>query len=116
MMSAPCAVLGIKMANHKVLMQPAYVLHQRAYRDTSALLELFSPEYGRVGVIAKGVKSAKSRWRGVLQPFQPLLPPGALQVSCKTREGVDALKAQLLAAMLPASAGTGEGGLEEEPT
>jgi hypothetical protein len=51
-----------------------------------------------------------------LQPFQPLLPPGALQVSCKTREGVDALKAQLLAAMLPASAGTGEGGLEEEPT
>jgi DNA repair protein RecO (recombination protein O) len=61
------------MANHKVLMQPAYVLHQRAYRDTSALLELFSPEYGRVGVIAKGVKSAKSRWRGVLQPFQPLL-------------------------------------------
>jgi DNA repair protein RecO (recombination protein O) len=61
------------MANHKILLQPAYVLHQRAYRDTSVLLELFSPEYGRVGVIAKGVKSAKSRWRGVLQPFQPLL-------------------------------------------
>jgi DNA repair protein RecO (recombination protein O) len=61
------------MANHKILLQPAYVLHQRAYRDTSVLLELFSPEYGRVGAIAKGVKSAKSRWRGVLQPFQPLL-------------------------------------------
>ncbi len=61
------------MANHKILLQPAYVLHQRAYRDTSVLLELFSPEYGRVGVIARGVKSAKSRWRGVLQPFQPLL-------------------------------------------
>jgi len=61
------------MANQKILLQPAYVLHQRAYRDTSVLLELFSPEYGRVGVIARGVKSAKSRWRGVLQPFQPLL-------------------------------------------
>ena len=61
------------MANHKILLQPAYVLHQRAYRDTSVLLELFSPEYGRIGVVAKGVKSAKSRWRGVLQPFQPLL-------------------------------------------
>jgi DNA repair protein RecO (recombination protein O) len=73
MMSAPCAVWDIMMANHKILMQPAYVLHQRAYRDTSVLLELFSPEYGRVGVIAKGVKSAKSRWRGVLHPFQPLL-------------------------------------------
>jgi len=68
-----CAALDTLMANHKVVLQPAYVLHQRAYRDTSALLELFSPEYGRVGVIAKGVRSAKSRWRGVLQPFQPLL-------------------------------------------
>ena len=73
MMSALCAVLGIRMANHKILLQPAYVLHQRAYRDSSVLLELFSPEYGRVGVIARGAKSAKSRWRGVLQPFQPLL-------------------------------------------
>ncbi len=73
MMSALCAVLGTRMASHKILLQPAYVLHQRAYRDTSVLLELFSPEYGRVGVIARGVKSAKSRWRGVLQPFQPLL-------------------------------------------
>jgi DNA repair protein RecO (recombination protein O) len=72
-MSEHCAASGIKMANHKILLQPAYVLHQRAYRDTSVLLELFSPEYGRVGVIARGVKSAKSRWRGVLQPFQPLL-------------------------------------------
>ncbi len=72
-MNALCAVLGIRMANHKILLQPAYVLHQRAYRDSSVLLELFSPEYGRVGVIARGAKSAKSRWRGVLQPFQPLL-------------------------------------------
>ncbi|WP_455216937.1 DNA repair protein RecO, partial [Kaarinaea lacus] len=61
------------MANLKVVLQPAYVLHLRAYRDTSALLELFSPEYGRTGVIAKGMKSRKSSWRGVLQPFQPLL-------------------------------------------
>ncbi len=73
MMSALYEALGIRMANHKILLQPAYVLHQRAYRDSSVLLELFSPEYGRVGIIARGAKSAKSRWRGVLQPFQPLL-------------------------------------------
>lgn len=54
-------------------MQPAYVLHQRAYRDTSAILELFTPEQGRVGVIAKGVRGNKPRWRGLLQSFQPLL-------------------------------------------
>ena len=64
------------MADRKILLQPAYVLHQRAYRETSALLELFTPEYGRVGVIAKGMKSRKSNWRGILQPFQPLLISG----------------------------------------
>lgn len=59
--------------NLRVLLQPAYVLHQRAYRDTSAILELFTPEHGRVGVIAKGVRGSKPRWRGLLQNFQPLL-------------------------------------------
>ena len=73
MMNALCEASGIRMVNQKILLQPAYVLHQRAYRDSSMLLELFSPEYGRIGVIAKGAKSAKSRLRGVLQPFQPLL-------------------------------------------
>ncbi|HEC18091.1 MAG TPA: DNA repair protein RecO [Gammaproteobacteria bacterium] len=57
----------------RVLLQPAYVLHQRAYRDTSAIIELFTPEHGRIGVVAKGVRGAKPRWRGLLQSFQPLL-------------------------------------------
>jgi len=48
-------------------------LHQRAYRDTSAILELLTPEQGRVGVVAKGVRGNKPRWRGLLQNFQPLL-------------------------------------------
>lgn len=61
------------MTNLRVLMQPAYVLHQRAYRDTSAIIELFTPEQGRVGVVAKGVRGSKPRWRGLLQNFQPLL-------------------------------------------
>ncbi len=61
------------MTNLRVLLQPAYVLHQRAYRDTSAIIELFTPEQGRVGVVAKGVRGSKPRWRGLLQNFQPLL-------------------------------------------
>ena len=56
----------------RILLQPAYVLHQRAYRDSSAIIELFTPEHGRVGVIAKGIKRPRSPWRGLLQPFQPL--------------------------------------------
>ncbi len=58
--------------NH-VILQPAYVLHSTPYRDTSVLLEVFTPDHGRIGLVARGVRSAKSRLRGVLQPFRPLL-------------------------------------------
>lgn len=52
---------------------PAYVLHGRAYRETSMLLEVFSREHGRVGLVARGARSGRSRLRGVLRPFLPLL-------------------------------------------
>lgn len=58
----------------QILLQPAYVLHQRAYRNTSALLEVLTRDHGRIGVIAKGIKGkgGESR-RGILQPFIHLL-------------------------------------------
>lgn len=52
---------------------PAFVLHSRPYRDTSLLLEVFSAEQGRVGLVARGARTARNRQRGLLQPFQPLL-------------------------------------------
>lgn len=57
----------------RVTLQPGYVLHPRPYRDTSLLLEALSPVHGRVGLVAKGVRSPRSRMRGLLQPFRPLL-------------------------------------------
>lgn len=63
----------IRVNNARVNLQPAYVLHHRPYRDSSLLLEMFTPEYGRVGLVARGARAAKSRLHGVLQPFQPLL-------------------------------------------
>ena len=57
----------------RVLLQPAFILHRRPYRDTSLLLEAFSHEYGRLGLVARGAASARSRWKSVLQPFLPLL-------------------------------------------
>lgn len=56
-----------------VLLQPGFVLHHRAYRDTSVLLEFLTVEHGRVGAVARGVRKEKSRWAGMLQPFRPLL-------------------------------------------
>lgn len=53
--------------------EPAYLLQQRPYRETSCLLEVISADHGRVGLVARGVRGKKSKLRGVLQPFRPLL-------------------------------------------
>lgn len=52
---------------------PAWVVHRRSYRDTSLLLELLTRDHGRVGAVARGARGQRSRWRGVLEPFQPVL-------------------------------------------
>ncbi len=57
----------------RIELQPAYILHRRPYRETSQILELFSRDYGRLGVVAKGVRRPKSPAKGLLQPFIPLL-------------------------------------------
>lgn len=57
----------------RLSLQPAFVLHQRPYRDSSVLLEVFNPEHGRFGLIAKGVKGKKQNRQALLQPFTPLL-------------------------------------------
>jgi DNA repair protein RecO (recombination protein O) len=57
----------------RVLQEPGFVLHTRPYRETSLLLEVLSREHGRVGLVARGAKSARSRWKNRLQPVRPLL-------------------------------------------
>lgn len=57
----------------RIELEPAFLLHTRAYRDTSLILEGFTPQYGRVGLVARGARSGRSRWRGLLQPFVPLM-------------------------------------------
>lgn len=53
--------------------QPAFVLHERAYRETSALIEVFTRDYGRVGLVARGLRAQKPRFaRGSLRPLQAL--------------------------------------------
>jgi DNA repair protein RecO (recombination protein O) len=53
--------------------QPAYVLHRRSYRESSFLVEIFTPEHGRLTLTAKGVRHRKSTASGLLQPFTPLM-------------------------------------------
>lgn len=54
--------------------QPAFVLHSRSYRETSLLLTLFTPEFGKLNAVARGVRGSqktaqKQAW---LQPFQSI--------------------------------------------
>ena len=48
-------------------------MHRRPYRETSALLETFTREHGRVALVARGARRPRSSLRGALQPFVPLL-------------------------------------------
>lgn len=63
--------------------QPAYVLHTRAWRETSALVELLTRDHGRIGLVARGLQGAKRHpLRAALRPLQCLridyLPRGEL--------------------------------------
>ena len=52
--------------------EPAFVLHTYPYKETSVIVEAFTEQAGRVAMVAKGAKRARSELRGVLQAFQPL--------------------------------------------
>ena len=52
--------------------QPAYVLHSYPYRETSLVIEVFSHNFGRLAVVARGARRPKSAVRGLLLAFQPL--------------------------------------------
>jgi len=49
----------------------AFILHRRPYRETSLLVELFSEDAGRVGVVARGARKPR-KGATPLEPFRPL--------------------------------------------
>ncbi len=69
---------------NRVPLTPVYVLHRRAYRNTSLLIDFFSQQHGRVSVVARSARGPKSRYRGALQPFTPMLASWSGQGELKT--------------------------------
>lgn len=61
------------MKAERVSLAPAYILHQRNWRETSRMLEIWSREHGRLGLVARGVRRPRAPQRSSLQPFTPLL-------------------------------------------
>lgn len=57
----------------RVAGEPAFVLHARPWRETSAIVELLTRSHGRVGVVARGISAPKKQpLRAALQPMQSL--------------------------------------------
>jgi DNA repair protein RecO (recombination protein O) len=53
--------------------EPAFVLHNYPFRETSLVLEVFTRGLGRIALVARGARRPRSALRGVLLAFQPLL-------------------------------------------
>lgn len=73
----------------RIALEPSYVLHGRPYQESSLLLEAFTREHGRLGLVARGARGGRSRWKGVLQPFRPLLMSWSLRGELGTLTGAD---------------------------
>jgi DNA repair protein RecO (recombination protein O) len=56
----------------RIEFEPAFLLHARPYRESSQIIEIFGQHHGRVGLVARGSRRPKSRWKSALQPFQPM--------------------------------------------
>lgn len=56
----------------EVLLEPAFVLHHRPFRNTSQLLDCLTVRHGKIGLVAQGSRRAGSGRRALLQPFAPL--------------------------------------------
>lgn len=53
----------------RLSLQEAYVLHRRAFRESSLLLDIFTREHGMLRLIAKGASRGKAAKSISLQPF-----------------------------------------------
>lgn len=63
---------GKRAGDARVDHQPGFVLHSYPWRETSLIVEVFSRDFGRVALVARGAKRPTSHFRGLLSPFNPL--------------------------------------------
>ena len=69
--------------------QRVFVLHTYPFKVTSLIVEIFSKEFGRVSLVAKGARRPKSALRGMLQSFQALEASWSGVGELKTLYGIE---------------------------
>ncbi len=60
------------MASKRISDEPAYVLHRYDWSESSLILDVFTRQFGRVALVARGAKKPSSSFRPILLPMQPL--------------------------------------------
>ncbi|ALS99535.1 DNA repair protein RecO [Lacimicrobium alkaliphilum] len=68
----------------------SFVLHRRAYRETSFLVDVFTQEQGKQRVVAKGVRNSKQARSSLVQAFLPLQLSLAGRHDLKTLRQIEA--------------------------
>lgn len=66
-----------------------FLLHQRAYGETSLIVEVFSKNNGKMSLMARGAKKPKSKFFGYLAPFTKLHVTYSGRSDMKTLTNID---------------------------
>ena len=74
----------------RVQQQDGWILHHRPFRDSSQILDILTRDHGRIAVVARGSRGAKSRLAGVLRPFLPLRVSWVAKTDLGTLTGAEA--------------------------
>jgi DNA repair protein RecO (recombination protein O) len=74
----------------RVQQEPGYILHHRPFRDTSQILDILTRDHGRIAVVARGSRGARSRLAGILRPFLPLRVSWVAKSDLGTLTGAEA--------------------------
>jgi len=80
------------MTDTSVYLQPAYILQHRKFRESSLILEVLTRDFGRISLLAKGVRKSRSKTAGLLQPFIPLAVSYLGKAELKTLTDVEMLQ------------------------
>ncbi len=64
-----CVIMAAMTQSVRINHQPAFLLSATPWRENSSLIELFSRDHGRVGMVARSARTRQSELRGVLVPF-----------------------------------------------
>lgn len=68
----------------RVFLSPGFVLHAQDYRETSAIISVFSQTHGLVKMVVRGGRRPHSPWRAGLQLFTPMVCSWTGRTTLKT--------------------------------